>query len=618
MQSGSLKHKVIEEMSKTQTIKGCKNIEQKKISSSNNSIFSDLKKQPRNGEFLHDTVFANTWTCKNSACKAVLSSQDTFCRRCSCCICHLFDENKDPSLWLVCESETDDKDCCGLSCHIDCALQHKNVGCVDLGGQTMHLDGSYCCASCGKVSGILGCWRRQLVVAKDARRVDVLCHRIHLSYRLLDGTSNFKELHQIVKEAKAKLETEVGPLDGVSAHMARSIVSRLSAAVDVQKLCSLAVEKANDWLRSSQLEPKHKDALPAACRFRFEDITSSSLVIVLKETFSPPSDAIKGYKLWYWKSREEQPSEKEPIIFTRAQRRILIYNLQPCTEYAFRIISFTENADLGHSGSKCFTKSVEIIHKQTAHDSAQGCSSSVRREGKKRNSKPSSGFKIRNVGKFLRLAWAQEECSYDELFQEDGEEDSCGGSGEALPETAEEDQATPASSHRIDLNAVSIPDLNAEAECSPDENGCSSEKNELVRSNGSDDFGEAPAVESRSEGGKQPNVIQEETCDEDSTLVVGSPHRFSNGSGQLDDNYEYCVKVIRWLECLGHIEKGFRMKFLTWFSLRSTEQERRVVITFIRTLIEEPNSLAGQLLDSFSEIVTCKRPRNGFCSKLWH
>lgn len=143
-------------MSKTQTIKGCKSIEQKKISSPNNSIFSDLKKQPRNGEFLHDTVFANTWTCKNSACKAVLSSQDTFCRRCSCCICHLFDENKDPSLWLVCESETGDKDCCGLSCHIDCALQHKNVGCVDLGGQIMHLDGSYCCASCGKVSGILG------------------------------------------------------------------------------------------------------------------------------------------------------------------------------------------------------------------------------------------------------------------------------------------------------------------------------------------------------------------------------------------------------------------------------------------------------------------------------
>lgn len=101
-------------------------------------------------------------------------------------------------------------------------------------------------------------------------------------------------------------------------------------------------------------------------------------------------------------------------------------------------------------------------------------------------------------------------------------------------------------------------------------------------------------------------------------MVSGSPRRFQYRLGQLDDNFEYYVKVIRWLECLGHIGSDFRMKFLTWFSLRSTEQERRVVITFVHTLIEEPNSLAAQLLDSFSEIVTCKRLCSGFCSKLWH
>lgn len=94
------------------------------------------------------------------------------------------------------------------------------------------------------------CWRKQLSIAKDARRVDVLCYRIYLSYRLLNGTSKFKELHEIVQEAKAKLETEVGPVNGVSAKMARGIVSRLSIASDVQKLCSLAVEKADEWLVS--------------------------------------------------------------------------------------------------------------------------------------------------------------------------------------------------------------------------------------------------------------------------------------------------------------------------------------------------------------------------------
>lgn len=92
------------------------------------------------------------------------------------------------------------------------------------------------------------CWKRQLNVAKDARRVDVLCYRIYLSYRLLDGTSKFKDLHQLVLEAKAKLETEVGPVDGVSAKMARGIVSRLSIASEVQRLCSLAIEKADSWL----------------------------------------------------------------------------------------------------------------------------------------------------------------------------------------------------------------------------------------------------------------------------------------------------------------------------------------------------------------------------------
>lgn len=635
-QSGTSKCKATEETSKAATIKGCKNHDLMKLSSNHSTCTNNQapKKQPRKGEHpvrlpstegSEESRYATTWICKNSACKAVLSSEDTFCKRCSCCICHLFDDNKDPSLWLVCTSEYGDQDWCGLSCHIECALQRQKAGVVDL-GQFMQLDGSYCCASCGKVSGIIGYWKKQLAIAKDARRVDVLCYRIFLSYRLLDGTSRFKELHEIVEDAKAKLETEVGPVNGVSAKMARGIVSRLSVAVDVQKLCSLAVEKADEWLRlTNHSDPKLRDSLPAACRFQFEEITSSSIVIVLKETSS--SDAVKGYKLWYWKSRE-QPCKKEPVIFSRAQRRILISNLQPCTEYAFRIISFTEDGDLGHSESKCFTSSVEIIHKHTEQNGAEGCSSSAKREAKTPTAR-SSGFKVRNLGKILQLAWAQEEGCYEGFYSDDVEEESCGGSDVVKPETAEEDPAAPAVSRHLDLNVASVPDLNAEVtvptECSPDEeNGCSSEKNGLARSDGSGDSQtcaatvEVPAVESPPGSRKRLPIVHEETCYGDSTLVNGSPLRFSRGSGQLDDNYEYCVKVVRWLECSGHIEKEFRMKFLTWYSLRSTEQERRVVITFIRTLIEEPSSLAGQLLDSFLEIVKCKRPRHGFCSKLWH
>lgn len=87
-------------------------------------------------------------------------------------------------------------------------------------------------------------------MAKEARRVDILCYRIFLSYRLLDGTSRFEELHEFTKEAKAKLETEVGPLNGVSSKMGRGIVSRLSVASDVQAICSLAIEKADELLAS--------------------------------------------------------------------------------------------------------------------------------------------------------------------------------------------------------------------------------------------------------------------------------------------------------------------------------------------------------------------------------
>ncbi|KAG8048848.1 hypothetical protein GUJ93_ZPchr0009g1588 [Zizania palustris] len=631
------KCKSVEDIPRASTLKRSKNMDSKKLySNSNNNSFligsQAPRKLPRKGDHPvqlrgNETSQAakppGAWICKNAACKALLTSDNTFCKRCSCCICHLFDDNKDPSLWLVCSAETGDRDCCESSCHIECALQHQKVGCIDL-GQSMQLDGNYCCAACGKVIGILGCWKRQLMVAKDARRVDILCSRIYLSHRLLDGTTRFKEFHKIVEDAKAKLETEVGPLDGMSSKMARGIVGRLPVASDVQKLCSLAIDKADEWLKSNcEAESKQIDTLPAACKFRFEDITASSVVVILKEAASSKYHAIKGYKLWYWNSREPL-STREPAIFPKDQRRILISNLQPCTEYAFRIISFTDHGDLGHSECKCFTKSVEIIHKNMERG-AEGCSSTAKRDGKSRNGW-SSGFQVHHLGEVLQKAWAEENGCPNEVCKDEIEE-SCCQSDSVLPD---KDQVACVVSHKLDLNETSVPDLNAEVvmptESFRNENICNSGKNGLRKSNGFGDsdicakghVGEAPAMESRSQSRKQTSDLDQETGANDSTLVISPPKHFSRRLGLLDENYEYCVKVIRWLECSGHIEKDFRMKFLTWFSLRSTEQERRVVITFIRTLVDEPSSLAGQLLDSFEEIVASKKPRTGFCSKLWH
>ncbi|CAN0900795.1 VIN3-like protein 1 [Linum grandiflorum] len=599
----------------------------------NNQLFS--KRQKRKGETpirilpiseqVVDFGSSTSWICKNSACRAVISIEDSFCRRCSCCICHSFDENKDPSLWLFCSSETGYGDSCGLSCHIECALQHKKVGVVDL-GQLMQLDGSYCCASCGKVSGILESWKKQLVIAKDARRVDVVCYRIYLSYRLLDGSSRFKALHQFVKDAKAKLETEVGPMNGVSANMARGIVSRLPVAGDVQKLCSLAIESAEQWLALTtnvDSNCRGECSLPAACRFFFEEVKTSSVIIILIELSASSSDDVKGYKLWYSKSREET-LPKEPIcVFPKNQRRILISNLQPCTEYTFRIVSYTESGDLGHSEAKCFTKSKEIIRKhpgssfpadgtkvENNNNSSNegGSSSSAMRQQSKTPEEDNdvSGFRVRELGKIIRMAWAKQRGCSEGNCTDVTNKCCCDAAANNMVKASETglDGKLPIVSRGLDLNELSVPDLNEEL--TPPFESSRDDENNGSRSNGS--------------GGGGDSQTSNHDCD--STLInSGSPFRpsrTSSGSGSLDDNFESCVKIIRWLECGGHIDQEFRLKLLTWFSLRSTEQERRVVHTFIRTMVDDPSSLAEQLVDSFSDVLSSKRPRNSFCSKLWH
>jgi hypothetical protein len=201
----------------------------------------------------------------------------------------------------------------------------------------------------------------------------------------------------------------------------------------------------------------------------------------------------------------------------------------------------------------------------------------------------SMGFKIRNVGRILRRAWA-EEGIFQGFFPTKEEEtadtdkDSCGDEAEKpLENTAHQNRRSV--SRRLDLNATAVPDLNVEAVAGPEDSGDSHTCRE--------------------------NEMETETDSGHGVQVEPT-------TGLLDEDYEYCVKVVRWLECSGYIDKAFRMRFLTWFSLGSSEQERRIVLTFISTLIDDPSSLACQLEDSFMEIVSCKKPRHEFCTKLWH
>ncbi|KAF6149655.1 hypothetical protein GIB67_017388 [Kingdonia uniflora] len=153
----------------------------------------------------------NTKYCENSACRATLHREEAFCKRCSCCICYKYDDNKDPSLLLACSSETPcESDSCGMSYHLECALKDKRASIAKEKHQG-GLDGSYNCISCRKVNDLLGCWRKQLMMVKDTRRVDTLCYRVSLSQKLLLGTKKYQKLIEIVEIAAKKLETEVEP-----------------------------------------------------------------------------------------------------------------------------------------------------------------------------------------------------------------------------------------------------------------------------------------------------------------------------------------------------------------------------------------------------------------------
>lgn len=88
-----------------------------------------------------------------------------------------------------------------------------------------------------------------------------------------------------------------------------------------------------------------------------------------------------------------------------------------------------------------------------------------------------------------------------------------------------------------------------------------------------------------------------------------------------EQRYEYCVRVIRWLEYEGYMQRELRVKFLTWFSVKATDQERRVVNTFIDVLLDDPASLVAQLVDAFMDGISGKEKpvdKRIFLAKLWH
>ncbi|XP_020250135.1 VIN3-like protein 2 [Asparagus officinalis] len=456
--------------------------------------------------------------CQNLACRATLANGDKYCKRCSCCICYQYDDNKDPSLWLVCSSDPPySGDSCGMSCHLKCALKSEKAGITESGCYTK-LDGSFYCVCCGKVNWLIGSWRKQLQIAREARRVDILCDRLSLSHKILKGTELYKELQNTVNEAVKKLKKELGPLDKVSAVMARGIVNRLACGAEVQKLCGLAVQALDTMLsrtfdglvNSADL----KNPGPQTFKIQFEDISPTSVTVSLQSKDEAFEDTIIGCSLWHRSSHSLVYPREPTFIILRPETEFKVSGLSPSTEYYFKASPFSSTKELGKWEVHCITRNLNYISKS--------------------------------------------------------------------PKVEQE---------LIDQPAIVEADSQRGSTNTSDNNQGPNHKNAPT---------DTPSNPSR------PN----------NTLPDSG-----NKASTEERQYEYCVKVIRWLECEGYMEKEFRVKLLTWFSLKATPQERRVVSAFIDVLIDEPESLVAQLADAFMDGICNNKKqvvRKVFCTRMWH
>ncbi|KAL2228049.1 UNVERIFIED_CONTAM: VIN3-like protein 2 [Sesamum indicum] len=596
-----------------------------------------------------DVDSGSTMYCKNSACKAKMNLGDAFCKRCSCCICRQYDDNKDPSLWLICNTDPPFHGVsCGMSCHLECALRHENSG-ISQDRQDKGLDGSFCCVSCGKVNDLLSSWRKQLIVARDTRRVDILCYRLSLGQKILAGTKHYQNLYGIIGEAVKMLEEEVGPLTGLPVKKARGIVNRLSSGPEIQRICASAVESL-DLMLSNRLSDVPSDCNTLASKLvRFEDVRDSSLAVVLNSDDSNMGNVV-GYSIWHRKADDiDYPIEPTCRLF-KANTKFLLSGLTPATQYFLKVVILDSDREMGFHEFQFQTvtsqdelrnlnsKSSEVERSQSPATNCSSLSnpSSVDDEDENRgdnNFLPFNG----NAGKMtadmvddtinFSGQKSQKETPGDIISLLDEEysmvKTSCTPSGDALlnPRNKEssngqmvEETSTENGSNTplptglecvpiVDSSEAGLPITPCKFENVKDDTG----RSNRYKFNGKDaDIGSEGEKEPQagSSSKKRSGERQEEEC-----------------SGIGDKDFEYYVKVIRWLECDGHIETAFRQKFLTWYSLRATSQEVRVVKVFIDTFIEDPESLAGQLIDAFTDVISNKRCSTvpaGFCTKLWH
>lgn len=396
-----------------------------------------------------------------------------------------------------------------------------------------------------------------MMIARDTRRVDILCYRVSLSQKLLGMTLRYKKLNEIVNEAMEKLEADVGPLTGLPVKRARGIVNRLSSGQEIQKLCAFAVESVDSILS----ETAFSDPSILTPIVRFENITPTSISIVFGSQDQSSINNMKTHRyiMWHRKTLDtDYPSKPTCTLYTPITTKFLLSNLTPSTQYTLKVVHFESTRELGTCEIEFQTIENDKVH---TTQSPPTNSSSL--------SNPSSVEDENNTI-----------VAYKKKEKQKGKE-----------VTIVEDE------NNIIKNANDfdpfVPTTSAKLPITP------SNKETLKAS-------------------EKINNLDDES-EEEKQQQDGSSSKKTNGEEGDDRDFGYYVKVIRWLECEGHIDTGFRKKFLTWYSLRASKQEVRIVKVFVDTLMEDPSSLAGQLVDTFSDVITGKRcSSSGLCLKLFH
>jgi hypothetical protein len=401
----------------------------------------------------------------------------------------------------------------------------------------------------------------------------------------------------------------------------------------VQKLCSSALESLETIAttppdvaalpspRSSKMqqdcsyvlsnEISADTATTGSTKIRFEDVNATSLTVVLASNEIPSPPNIVHYSIWHRKVPEKDYPEKSTCTLFIPNTRFVVSGLAPASEYCFKVVSYSGTREMGVDEINVLTRSAE---------EGANCSSAVER----------SVSPLTNCSTLSSNPSSVEaESNNDYIVPKKPSSKNEDNNSPSVDESAAKRMKRTTDSDIVQIEKdveqiVLLDDEEQEAvlDKTESETPVVVTTKSLVGNRNSSDAS-LPITPFRSD----------EIKNRQARIEISMKDNCNNGdhsaNGGTESGLEHCVKIIRQLECSGHIDKNFRQKFLTWYSLRATSQEIRVVKIFIDTFIDDPMALAEQLIDTFDDRVSIKRSAvggsgasavvpSGFCMKLWH